>query len=316
MRYSNSKELILVTGHNGFIGRPLCDLLISNGWDVIGLGRSPVCNTANEFLCYDLDIIDKLGVFNIIVKHNPSFIIHLAGGPIKGGGLDHLRECFDVNQQGSWNVINAAMKVSKLKKFIFVGTCEEYGSIDVPFVETARELPSTPYGLAKLSITQLLQALSKTHNFPSIILRPSLIYGPGQKKTMFLPSLIEHLLDGRVFDMTNGVQTRDYLYIDDLLDAILKSIIIPINRSEILNISSFFPVLIKDVAIEVANQIGNDAITLINFESVDYKLGEALNYYADNSKSKTMLGWSPKVSIIEGFRRTIDWQRVENKNTE
>ncbi len=304
-------KTVLVTGHNGFIGSPLCELLISSGWLVIGLGRGSACNTSNDVMCYELDLFDKLEVYNVIVKHNPSVIIHLAGGPTKTAGIDNFRDCFDLNQQGSWNVIDAALKVSNLKRFIFLGSCEEYGSIDVPFEEFARELPNTAYGLAKLSITHLLQALSRTHNFPGIILRPSVIYGPGQKKAMFLPSLIEHLLNDRVFDMTNGDQTRDFVYIDDLLAAIIKAMQAPISGGEIINISSCFPILIKDLAREVAKQINNEAASLINFGAIDCKLGEAVNYYANNSKSKILLGWIPQIALKEGIRRTIDWQRFE-----
>jgi nucleoside-diphosphate-sugar epimerase len=304
---------VLVTGHNGFIGRQLCELLLFKGWSVIGLGRGLDSKVQAGIVSYEIDILNKVDVRNVIVKHNPAMIIHLAGGPTRVSEGINYRECFDINLKGSLNVIDAAFNVSNLEKFIFLGSCEEYGPIDVPFNECAREMPTTAYGMAKLSVTHLLQALAKTQKFPSVILRPSVVYGPGQKRSMFLYGLIDHLLKGQLFDMSLGDQTRDFVYIEDLLNAIMLAMLASNIGGEIINISSYVPIFIKDLAQKVAEQIDNGARSLINYGAKDYRLGEPMNYYANNSKSKAMLDWTPQIDLTQGVGRTIEWQRFNTK---
>jgi UDP-glucose 4-epimerase len=308
---SVGEKKALVTGHNGFIGRRLCQVLVTMGWRVVGLGRGPGCSIESGFVSYELDILNRVDVANLIVEYSPKAIIHLAGGPVRVPGHRSFRDCFENNFQGSWNIIEAALRVSNLEKFVFLGSCEEYGSIAAPFDESARELPTTAYGLAKLSVTHCLQALARTHDFQSVILRPSVVYGPGQQGTMFLPTLISSLLNDQVFDMSNGDQTRDFIYIDDLVNAIALTMLASDIGGEIINISSCLPTPIGDLARVVASLIDCNAITLINFGAIGYKFGDSMNYYANNAKSRVLLGWTPEVTLTDGIGRTIEWQRLQ-----
>jgi UDP-glucose 4-epimerase len=302
-------KTVLVTGHNGFIGKNLCEALLFNGFAVVGIGRGSSCPSKACFLSYELDVLSRIDVTNIIDRHRPEIIIHLAGS-LRSHDYKDIRECIDMSQQGSWNVIDAALKLPSLEKFIFLGSCEEYGSIDVPFIESSQELPNTAYGLAKLSTTRYLQALSRIYDFPSLILRPSVVYGPGQNEKMFLPDLITHLLNNQKFDMSKGDQTRDFVFVDDIVRAILLAIKVKKCNGEIINISSYSPILIKDLAIEVANLVHDEAFNLINYGAKDYRLGESMHYFADNSKSKTLLAWSPQITLAEGIHRTVEWRRL------
>lgn len=305
-----NNKTVLVTGHNGFIGKKLCEALLFKGFAVVGIGRGSSCASKAGFASYELDVLSGIDVANAIDKHRPEIIIHLAGGPVRSTDYKDVRECIDISQRGSWNVIDAALKLPSLEKFIFLGSCEEYGSIDVPFIESSQELPSTAYGLAKLSTTRYLQALSRIYDFPSLILRPSVVYGPGQNEKMFLSDLITHLLNNKKFDMSRGEQTRDFVFIEDIVRAILLAIEVKKVNGEIINISSCSPILIKDLAREVANLVHDDAFNLISYGTKDYRLGESMHYFADNSKSKTLLAWFPQITLTEGIRRTIEWKRL------
>jgi nucleoside-diphosphate-sugar epimerase len=306
-----NQKTVLVTGYNGFIGGKICEVLLAKGWAIVGIDNysDSVLNT--NITSYKCDILNKVDISGVMIKHMPSIIIHLAGGPAGRSGYENYSECFQINHQGSLNVIDAALKLPNLRKFIFMGSCEEYGSIGVPFKESAREIPSTAYGLAKLSVTHLLQALWITHNFPSVILRPSVVYGPGQKRKMFILDLIDHLLKDQEFDMSEGDQTRDFIYIDDLIKAITLAIKRSDISGEIINVSSCSPVSIKDLAFNIAAQFDNSANELIHYGAKNYRLGEQMKYYADNSKAEALLGWTPKTSLSEGIRRTIEWKKIE-----
>ena len=306
-----NQKTVVVTGCNGFIGTKLCEVLIAKGWAIVGIDNYLGSALNTKIVSYKCDILNKTDISDVIITHKPSVIIHLAGGPARQSAFENYSECFQINHQGSLNIIDVALNNPNLKKFIFMGSCEEYGSIDVPFRESAREIPSTSYGLAKLSVTHLLQALWLTHNFPSVVLRPSVVYGPGQKKKMFILDLIDHLLKGQVFDMSEGAQTRDFIYIDDLLKAILLAIKRSDISGEIINVSSCSPVSIKDLAFNIAAQFDNSANELIHYGAKNYRLGEQMKYYADNSIAEALLGWTPKTSLSEGIRRTIEWKKIE-----
>ncbi len=303
------QKTVLVTGNRGFIGKHLCDKLLSVGYHVIGMDLGSWVNKKANMKSYEVDIRNSSEVNNIIIGCKPNIIIHLAGGPTRGPKFRDYRDCFDLNQQGSFNVIEAALKISDFEKFIFMGSCEEYGAIDIPFEEFSRACPNTAYGLAKLSVTNLLQALSRTHKFPSVILRPSVVYGPGQKGAMFLPSLIDHLLNDQSYDMSCGDQTRDYVHIADLTNAIMLAMQSSGIGGEIFNISSNTPITIKTLATLVAEMINDHAIGLINFGRIKYRSGESMEYLASNIKSDLVLGWTPRIALNDGVRQTIEWHR-------
>ena len=309
-----TKKKILITGHNGFIGKHLCSKLTTDDFFVIGLGRSSDKNGECKFLSYEIDISDKTLVSRIIKENNPEIIVHLAGGSARYNSYDSFYDCIDLEQRSAFNIIDAALRLPNLEKFIFLGTCEEYGCINPPFLESSKELPNTLYGLAKLSISQFLQTLSRMDDFPSVILRPSIVYGPGQNKKMFISDLINHLLSHQVFDMSPGMQSRDFVFIDDLIRSILLAISSEDCIGEIINISSFSPVFIKDLARDIEFQIHSNRTNLINYGSKSYRNGEAMNYYADHSKAKKLLGWVPEITLAEGIIRTIEWRRqiIEN----
>lgn len=310
---TNNKK-VLITGHNGFIGKHLCSKLITDGFSVVGIGRNSNKNYEYKFLSFENDISDKILVSKIIKENNPEIIVHLAGGSSKYSSYDNFYDHIDLEQRSAFNIIDAALRLPNLEKFIFIGTCEEYGCIKAPFLESSQELPNTFYGLAKLSISRFLQSLSRLNDFPLVILRPTIVYGPGQHKKMFISDLINHLLSNQVFDMSAGMQTRDFVYIDDLIRSILCAISAKDCNGEIINISSSIPVLIKDLAREIEFQIYGNRTDLINYGAKGYRNGEALDYYADNSKAKKLLDWVPEISLAEGLSRTIEWKRqiIEN----
>lgn len=300
---------VLVTGHNGFIGRHLCSSLKENNFSVIGIGRGLNNLSYGRFLSYEIDILNQQEVSNIIQANNPQVIVHLAGGPSRQNSINDFQKYLDISQQVSNNIIDAAIKLPCLEKFIFLGSCEEYGCIDPPFLESSQELPSSAYGLSKLMITRYLQTLSSIFDFPAIILRPSIVYGPGQSKNMFLSDLINHLIEKKVFNMSSGLQTREFIFIDDLIRAILLSIEAKDCNGEIINISSCSPIIIKDLAKVLESQILGADSNMIKFGAKDYRVGESLSYYADNTKASRLLGWSPLISLEDGIQRTIEWKQ-------
>ena len=242
----------------------------------------------------------------VVQTLRPELVVHLADPKIRGIDMPSYRKGYDISLIGSINFIEACAELSNIKKFVFLGSCEEYGYQKTPYEESAREYPVSAYGVSKLAVTKLLEALAQTIDFPSVILRPSVVYGPGQKTDMFLPALIKTLLSNERFSMTSGKQTRDYLYIKDLIEAIVQTLIISNINGRIINVSSAKPIHIADLAIKVEKLIGCGAETLLDFGKKEYRPWDTMNYCATNLLAKELLDWSPSVSLKDGLRQTIE----------
>lgn len=297
---------VLVTGANGFIGRHLSQVLHGQGAMVVGFVRNSGAQTPYLAEQHVVDISDRFRLRQLVQDTQPDLVVHLAADKNRGIDLAEYRSGYEANLFGTLNLIEACQELAAIARFVFLGSCEEYGQQSAPFDESSKELPVSAYAVTKLAVTQLLQTLARANNFPAVVLRPSIIYGPGQSEDMFLPALIKTLLSGERFGMTRGEQTRDLLYIDDLVDAILLALVAPDVPGQVINISSAVPVRIEDLARKTARMIGLETESLLDFGARDYRLGEAMNYWAKNSLAKALLDWMPHVILEDGLRQTVD----------
>lgn len=299
-------DLILITGVNGFIGNHLFKNLVNNGNHVIGISRN-----RNDTLIYPpnfkiLDLSNRIEINKFIMKHKPNYVIHLASANTKNYTASSYIESYQANLLCSLNLIEACENNVNLKKFIYIGTSDEYGFIQSDYIEGVREKPTSSYGLSKLSITNVLQALAITSNFPSLILRPTIIYGPGQKSSMLIPSVIDALSNGKEFNMSNGEQFRDFVYIDDMIDAIILAIQSKTGvNGQIINISYGKSFKLKYVINLITSIIGKQSHKLINFGNREYRAGEIMNYVVSNKVAEEILGWFPKTNLDSGLVNTI-----------
>ena len=213
------------------------------------------------------------------------------------------------NLFGTLNLIEACVDKPYIQRFVAIGTCEEYGQVKPPFHEAMRESPVSAYSLSKASVTHLLQTFYRTHHFPAVVLRPSLAYGPGQSTDMFLPALIETLLIGKRFGMSAGEQTRDYVYRDDLIEAVLLASTRPEAIGKVINVSSGVPVLLKEIARLTALTIDKDAENLLDIGKMDYRANEIMDYVAGYQLAENILGWRPRTTLHDGLTATVEYFR-------
>lgn len=298
---------VIITGATGFIGRHLARTLAASGASVYGLsrGESDIADV-HGYVC---DITDRRLLNEIVGDVRPSHIFHLAANKARSANIKDFRQCIDENLIGTLNLLEACEAASCVPRLISLGTCEEYGGAEAPYLETTREVPVSAYSCSKVAMTQLLQTYHRIHGFPTVVLRPSLAYGPGQGDEMFLPALIQTLLRGRRFAMSRGEQTRDYVYIDDVVEALMQAAMRPEAIGQVVNISSGTPTRIADVTRLAVDLIGNGVETLLDVGKVAYRQGEAMNYWADRGKAKQLLGWEPSVNLCDGLARTVAYYR-------
>ena len=299
----NSK--IIVAGGTGFIGANLISELISNGNEVISISKSKdktkrkVKNA--KYLYHDLKQPIKK---NLLEKFKDvEYIINCSGYIDHGNFRNNGKEVFDEHFKSILSLTNLAIDL-KVKTFIQIGSSDEYGKRKSPIKETFREEPVSPYALAKLSSTHLLQQYFRQGILNSVILRPFLVFGEMQSNNRFLPYLIDNCIKDKKFKVTKGEQIRDYLYIKDFNQALIKALNNKKAYGEIINIASGVPISIREVISTVSKVIGSGKPL---WGGIDYRDGESMELYADINKAKIVLDWEPKCNFKESLNKVINY---------
>jgi nucleoside-diphosphate-sugar epimerase len=309
-----SNARILLTGASGFIGRHLSRCLLNHGAHVMSLIRENTCHPISATEYYIVDFNQREVLQALITRLQPNYVVHLAA--IRSSNIyiaDYINS-YEANFILTMHLVEACKGLLDLRQFIFLGSCEEYGLQEPPFKENKQEIPVSAYGVSKLAVTQFIKTFSRATGFPGLVLRPSVVYGPEQAMHMFLPAMINALVFGNRFDLTEGDQTRDYIYIDDLVAAIL--LVLHSQKTfcgDVVNISSANPVKIKDIALLTAKLIGPHSQKLLNFGAKDYRYGESMDYWANHDLAKNTLNWQPKTSLWEGLLRVIHSVQYQQK---
>jgi len=167
------------------------------------------------------------------------------------------------------------------------------------------KLKST-YGKAKLAATNYLLEKNKKNNFPSIILRLYLVYGPRQDFNRLIPTVIKGCLEDSSFPCSNGLQYRDFLYVDDAINAIFKCLQNPNLFGEIINISSGKLIQIKKVILLIKKIIKKGEP---DFGVIKLRKDEILKLYSNIYKAKTKINWTPRVKFVRGLKKTISFYK-------
>jgi UDP-glucose 4-epimerase len=307
---------VLVTGGSGYIGGRLCTALAAAGAAVTATSRAVAEGERGAVRWVRGDLTSQAFTERLLQDADPEYVFHLAAYKKRATSPSDFRDAMAVNYSGLLNLVSAASTGARLRRFIAMGTCEEYGPLPAPFRESAREMPGNAYGVSKLAATHLLQTLHRTAQFPAVVLRPSLAYGPGQADDMMLPALIRNLIQGRPFAMTAGAQTRDFVYIDDVIEALLLAATAGDASGQVINISSGEPVSVRSLALRAAELVGANAVPLLGFGQVDYRPGEAMNYWAAPDLAHDLLSWKATTPLETGLEKTVAFYRHQARTAD
>lgn len=296
---------VLVTGAAGFVGRHVCTALKASGVRLSCLSRNlPEAAVGH----YAVDLLDAATVRQLLADLQPDCVIHLAASRGSGTELSDFRATFDTNVRSAWNVIDGCQALPHFKRFVFLGSFDEYGRAEPPYVETQRAQPTSVYGLSKLAITQVLLGLHANYAFPAVVLRPTVIYGPGQGDNMFLPALIRTLLAGQTYAMTRGEQMRDFLYVGDVVTAVLKAVQASASiDGNVINLGAGHSHSVKSVVDMVLREMPSASVAQVQFGAIPYRRHEAMRYSANIDRAAALLAWQPTIDLQRGLRATIDY---------
>lgn len=305
MKLSDKK--ILITGANGFIGLNLVNKLKKyrkNLYALVEPGTSAelIKNIKYKFI----NITDKENVKKYILKTKPDIIIHLAAHINNDIAIENITNTSRINVGGVLNILDSIASLAKKPFLVFISTGEVYGRIkDVPFTETMLPEPNSIYAIAKFSAEDACEKYSHVYDIPLLIIRPSVVYGQFQKEGMFIPSIIKSLIFDKNFNMTGGKQLRDFIYVEDFLDGLVK--LIKTSSRGIFNVSSDRSYVVKNVALKIKKLINTKAV--LNIGALPYRENEIWDYKLSNSKIRNQIKWKPKYTLEKGLKKTINWYR-------
>jgi len=296
------KTKILVVGGNGFVGSNIISRAVNLGWYVTNLSLSKNEETlAHQYIEADISNITKLK--KRLTDNSFDYVINC------GGYVDHSlfhengSRIIATHFNGVINLVNLIDR-SKLKKFLNIGSSDEYGGNLSPQNEESREQPISSYSLAKTASSHFLQMLHQSENFPATTVRLFLVYGPGQSNNRFIPQIIHGCICDKKFATSGGKQLRDFCYIDDVIDAIFLALKSHTINGRVVNIGSGDPRKIKEIINIIQAIIGKGQPQL---GKLKYRPYENMSLYADISLAKEVLKWKPKTSLENGLRSTINY---------
>lgn len=289
-------QKVLITGSEGFIGKALAPSLNSAGYEVI-----TVDNSGNSKSTYKSDIKDEK-MLEIFSKEKPDVVIHLAAQ------IDVMQSFKDpigdlgVNGFGTLNILQAAI-TSKVSHFIYINSG---GAIydplsELPIVESAGIRPLSPYGISKFIGESYVRILCEENGIGWTSLGLSNCYGPiSDNKKGVIYKFVEVLSRQEAPVIYGEDMTRDFIYIDDVVDAITKTLSKPANCR--INISSGIETNILQLFLQIRELLGSKLEPII----VEARFGEIQRNSLSNSLALDVLGWSPTTSLDEGLIKSLE----------
>ncbi|QUX94561.1 hypothetical protein C0J08_03655 [Marinomonas sp. CT5] len=295
----------LVLGGAGFIGKRIVSELCALGKDVtsVSLHLPEKRDMVKEAYYLSLDLTVEEDVITLF-SNSYQYVINAMGyvnhSKFKKGG-------FQVVSAHLLSTINQLRYIDTgaLKKYLYIGSADEYPQSLTPLNEEMRENAISPYSFSKSSVTHFLQMLYRSESIPTSVIRVFLAYGPGQNSERFIPQIIESSLQGKLIETSYGEQVRDFCYIDDLVSGVLTALHSPLALGEVFNLASGRGVQIKEVVSNLVGHLGGE----VQFGARPYRDGESMYQVADVEKAKAILGWEPSMGLDEGLQLTIDWYK-------
>ncbi len=276
---------IIVTGGNGFLGKNLVKALIDKGADVFVFDKI-LLNNFNEV---KIDITNFEALNDKINVINPHIIFHLAAILNRERNFDQHDKIMKINYFGTINLLKALQNID-YENFIYISTSEIYGSNKAPFNEDMLPMPASPYSLSKCFAELAVKTFSEIHNKNFTILRLFNFYGKDMPGSFFVSQLINSLKNNDVFKMTLGEQKRDFIHINDVVNAMLLTASNTIYaKNEIFNVCTGNSISIKNLALQCKQLL--KANCKIEFGALPYRENEIWDMTGDNSKIVSKLGF-------------------------
>jgi len=312
----NPIGLALVTGASGFIGSHLVERLVRSGVKVRALVHY---NSRNDWGNLELldgevrrhidvvcgDIVDPFFVRN--VTRGVRTIFHLSSLIAIPYSYVAPQSYATTNVQGAINVLQAA-RDEGVERVVHTSTSECYGTAQyVPIDEKHPLQGQSPYSASKIGADMIAESYFRSFGLPVAIMRPFNTFGPRQSARAVIPTIISQALKGGTIQLGSLAPTRDMNYVDNTVDGFLAMATHPAAVGQLVNFGSGREISIGDLARRIVELVGGKSSVVEDPSRVRPVSSEVERLLCDNEKAKHLFGWTPKVDLDEGLRRSIDW---------
>ena len=316
---------ILLTGCAGFIGSNLLDRLLSEGHTVIGIDdfndyyppARKHTNISAHMNNLKFHLITK-DICKLTADDLPSslfplpsslVVVHLAARAGVRASINQPLLYNKVNVGGTLHLLELAKKLG-IKQFIFGSSSSVYGNnTPAPFREDAPcDQPISPYAATKRAAELLCHTYHKLYNIPMTVLRFFTVYGPRNRPDMAAFKFIDAVANGKPIETYGSGTSRDYTYIDDIINGIMAALNLANPRFNIINLGNSSPIPLKKFIAAIESTVGKKAI----LSSKPIPPGDVNITYADISLAKKLLNWQPETSLQEGLYRLWEWYKIRS----
>ncbi len=312
---TTKQKKIVITGGAGFLGSHLVSRCLREGYQVVLILKSTTDLTRikkylPQLVCYHEDITNADRIKAVMKEVSPDGVVHLAASNIRSGMTANDEEVVRVNVLGMRNLLTSLEEIP-YSFFINTGSFLEYGIKKYPLVETDRCEPTELYSITKLAGTLYGQSVSKALDKPIISFRLFTPYGPEIQSGRLVHEIITRALRNEEIKLTQPTVTRDFIFIDDIIDAYMEGIQRAKEFSgEVFNLGSGKPTSLGEVVDHVVRMTSSQSkITWGGFQNVRY---DTDLWQAHMEKTFSNFDWRPKYSIEDGLSKTITWFTQEH----
>jgi UDP-glucose 4-epimerase len=296
-------QRVVVTGATGFLGGHVLRQLRATGASVVAVvdrnrsSRHDIPAQGVETLHFDRP--DQLAA--MVRSARPDCVIHLHAVVTTERNAAAVQRTLEANLLPSLDLMAACGEMG-VKRLILMGSGEEFGPVTGPFDEYTIADPPSPYGASKAAVTGYAKMFHNAFGLPVVVLRPSVVYGPCQAPRMLVPQVMHALRAGREIAVTEGRQTRDFIYVEDVARGILAALTAQGIDGRSYNLASGEVVTVKDCLSRIEHISGRSG--LIHYGAIPYKSGEIFSYEPVAERSYDALHWRPYVTLDEGLAKT------------
>lgn len=313
---------VLITGYEGFLGSHLTRTLLYRGAKICGLDIR-ICRKQTILSYKELAKVKIIKgsvenfslVSEIIKKHRIEFIFHLAAKSLVGECLREPIKALSTNIRGTWNVLEASRNSNTIKVIVIASSDKAYGShTKLPYKEDASLSGSHPYDVSKSCADLIAHTYYNTYGSPVVVTRCGNIFGPGDFNfSRIIPDAVRSaIMNNKLIIRSDGKFIRDYIYVDDVVNAYL-SLSEKFQRLKLdgnaFNFSYEKPISVLELVKIIYYLTGKE----LNYKILDQAKYEIKKQYLLSKKAKKILGWKPRFTLEEGLKKTIEWYKDNSR---
>jgi nucleoside-diphosphate-sugar epimerase len=302
---------VLVTGAGGFVGHAVAAALAARGHEVIATvrpGRRHLAHPLPQVEVVECELTDRLALERLVARVRPERAVHAAAAGARSR-CDDLALLLRTNTEAT-AVLVAALADHGAERIVTLGSSSEYGTPAGAMSESLAPAPDDLYGVSKLAGGLAARAIARARGIACLHLRLFSVYGPGEAPSRLVPSVVRAVAAREPLELTGGRQVRDFVYVDDVVEAVLLALFTDRTADGTYNVGTGVETSVRELA-ELASALAGADPSLLRFGSLAYRGDERFAWRADTRLAAEALGWRATTLLPDGLASTLGAARSD-----